>query len=89
VKGLANSLPSNVTLYEYTPITSINYGEKVTLVHDKGSITADKLILANNGFASHFGFLRGRLLPTFLYGSLTRPLSADEQAQLGGKPVWG
>lgn len=89
VKGLANSLPANVTLYEYTPITSINYGDKVTLVHDKGSITADTLILANNAFASHFGFLRGRLLPTFLYGSLTRPLTADEQSQLGGKPVWG
>ncbi|WP_406879961.1 NAD(P)/FAD-dependent oxidoreductase [Serratia marcescens] len=89
VKGLANNLPSNVTLYEYTPITAINYGDKVTLVHDKGSISADKLILANNAFASHFGFLRGRLLPTFLYGSLTRPLTVDEQAQLGGKPVWG
>lgn len=89
VKGLANNLPSNVTLYEYTPITAINYGDKVTLVHDKGSITADKLILANNAFAAHFGFLRGRLLPTFLYGSLTRPLTADEQTRLGGKPVWG
>lgn len=89
VKGLADSLPSNVTLYEYTPITGIHYGDKVTLVHDKGSITADKLILTNNAFASHFGFLRGRLLPTFLYGSLTRPLTDDEQRQLGGKPVWG
>lgn len=89
VKGLADSLPANVTLYEYTPITAINYGEKVTLIHDKGCITADKLILANNAFASHFGFLRGRLLPTFLYGSLTRPLTPEEQAGLGGKPVWG
>lgn len=89
VKGLAESLPSNVTLYEYTPITAINYGDKVTLAHSQGSITADKLILANNAFASHFGFLRGRLLPTFLYGSLTRPLTPDEQTQLGGKPVWG
>lgn len=89
VKGLAESLPANVTLYEYTPITSIDYGDKVTLIHDKGSITADTLILANNGFASHFGFLQRRLLPTFLYGSLSRPLTIDEQAKLGGKPVWG
>ncbi|WP_380178278.1 NAD(P)/FAD-dependent oxidoreductase [Kalamiella sp. sgz302252] len=89
VKGLADSLPANVTLYEYTPISSINYGDKITLRHDKGHIIADKLILANNAFASHFGFLQGRLLPTFLYGSLTRPLSESEQAQLGGKPVWG
>ncbi|MDF7647709.1 FAD-binding oxidoreductase [Erwiniaceae bacterium L1_54_3] len=89
VKGLADNLPSNVTLYEYTPITSIDYGDKVTLVHDKGSITADTLILANNGFASHFGFLQRRLLPTFLYGSLSRQLTEEEQARLGGKPVWG
>lgn len=89
VKGLADNLPANVTLYEYTPITSIDYGDKVTLVHDKGSITADTLILANNGFASHFGFLQRRLLPTFLYGSLSRPLTEEEQARLGGKPVWG
>lgn len=89
VKGLAETLPANVTLYEYTPITAINYGDKVTLIHDKGSITTDKLILANNAFAAHFGFLKGRLLPTFLYGSLTRPLTDTEQQQLGGKPVWG
>ncbi|HBX05751.1 MAG TPA: FAD-dependent oxidoreductase [Leclercia adecarboxylata] len=89
VKGLADNLPSNVTLYENTPITSIDYGDKVTLVHAQGTITADTLILANNAFAAHFGFLHGRLLPTFLYGSLTRPLTAEEQAQLGGKPVWG
>jgi len=89
VKGLADTLPPNVTLYEYTPVTSINYGDKITLIHDKGSITTDKLILANNAFAAHFGFLQGRLLPTFLYGSLTRPLTPEEQAKLGGKPVWG
>jgi SAM-dependent methyltransferase len=62
--------------YEYTPIAAINYGEKVTLVHDKGSITADKLILANNAFASHFGFLRGRLLPGSR-GAEVEMLSAD------------
>ncbi len=89
VKGLADSLPANVTLYEYTPVTAIDYGDKITLIHDKGSITVDTLILANNGFASHFGFLKGRLLPTFLYGSLSRQLTPEEQARLGGKAVWG
>ncbi|WP_370425732.1 NAD(P)/FAD-dependent oxidoreductase (plasmid) [Pantoea vagans] len=89
VKGLADNLPANVTLYEHTPITSVDYGDTVTLMHDRGTITVDTLILANNGFASHFGFLQRRLLPTFLYGSLTRPLTEEEQARLGGKPVWG
>ncbi|WP_437614847.1 NAD(P)/FAD-dependent oxidoreductase [Erwinia sp. V71] len=89
VKGLAETLPANVTLYENTPVTAVDYGDKITLVHEKGTITADKLLLTNNAFAAHFGFLQGRLLPTFLYGSLTRQLTPEEQARLGGKPVWG
>jgi glycine/D-amino acid oxidase-like deaminating enzyme len=89
VKGLADSLPANVTLYEHTPITGVEYGDEIVLAHDQGRITTEKLILTNNAFASHFGFLRGRLLSTFLYGSLTRPLTNHEQAQLGGKDVWG
>ncbi len=89
VKGLADSLPSNVVLYENTPITDVEYGEKVVLRHQNGSITANKLILSNNAFGMHFGFLKGRMLPVFTYGSLTRPLSDEEQAALGGKPFWG
>ncbi|MNT44972.1 Gamma-glutamylputrescine oxidoreductase [compost metagenome] len=36
-----------------------------------------------------FGFLKGRMLPIFTYASITRPLSDEEQARLGGKPFWG
>ncbi|MFJ4345305.1 NAD(P)/FAD-dependent oxidoreductase [Pseudomonas sp. NPDC089401] len=89
VKGLADHLPANVTLYENTPITAIDQGERITLTHPRGTIVTDKLILANNGFASAFGFLKGRLLPTFLYASLSRQLTDEEQARLGGQPVWG
>lgn len=89
VKGLADSLPSNVTLYENTAITGIEYGEKTVLAHSNGRITADKLVLANNAFGQRFGFLQRTMLPLFLYASLTRPLTADEQARLGGKSFWG
>ena len=89
VKGLAESLPSNVTLYEWTPITDVEYGAKTVLRHANGSITADKLLLANNAFGGHFGFLKGTMLPVFTYASLTRPMTAAEQARLGGKPYWG
>lgn len=89
VKGLADSLPSNVTLYENTPITEVEYGEKVVLKHQDGQITADKLILANNAFGQRFGFLQHTMLPVFLYASMTRPLTEEEQAQLGGKSFWG
>ncbi len=89
VKGLADSLPANVSLYENTPITGVEYGEKTVLTHAFGSITADKLILTNNAFGMSFGFLKGKMLPVFTYASITRPLTADEQARLGGKPYWG
>ncbi|CAM2143634.1 gamma-glutamylputrescine oxidase [Pararobbsia alpina] len=93
VKGLADCLPSNVTLYERTPITEVDYGDqagdKIVLGHANGRITTDKLILANNAFGMRFGFLQRTMLPVFLYASLTRPLSDEEQAQLGGKSFWG
>lgn len=89
VKGLADSLPSNVSLYERTPITEVDYGDKVVLRHANGLITADKLVLTTNAFGMSFGFLKGRMLPVFTYGSITRPLTEEEQARLGGKPYWG
>ncbi|HKT98465.1 MAG TPA: FAD-binding oxidoreductase [Paraburkholderia sp.] len=89
VKGLADCLPPNVSLYENTPITGVEYGEKIVLEHRTGRITADKLVLANNAFGMRFGFLPRAMLPVFLYASLTRPLTEAEQAQLGGKPFWG
>ncbi|MDR8726836.1 NAD(P)/FAD-dependent oxidoreductase [Burkholderia pseudomultivorans] len=89
VKGLADCLPPNVTLYENTPITGVDYGDKVVLAHRNGRITVDKLVLANNAFGMRFGFLERTMLPVFLYASLTRPLSTAEQARLGGKPFWG
>lgn len=89
VKGLADTLPPNVTLYENTPITEVDYGDKVTLTHAGGRIVTDKLILANNAFGARFGFLQRTVLPMYLYASLTRPLTDAEQASLGGKPFWG
>lgn len=89
VKGLADSLPSNVTLYENTAITDVEYGDKVVLMHRQGRIVTDKLLLANNAFGARFGFLKHTVLPMYLYASLTRPLTDVEQAQLGGKAFWG
>ncbi|MEZ1318236.1 FAD-binding oxidoreductase [Pseudomonas fluorescens] len=89
VKGLADSLPANVTLHENTVITDVEYGSRTVLRHAGGSITADKLLLTNNAFGQHFGFLKGRMLPVFTYASLTRPMTEQEQARLGGKPYWG
>lgn len=89
VKGLANSLPDNVQLFENTPITSYEKGDKITLTHANGKIVTDNLILGNNCFVPQFGFLKNRILPMFTYAGLTRPLTPSEQDLLGGKNYWG
>lgn len=89
VKGLADSLPENVTLHENTPVSAVEYGSRITLKHEHGEIVGDKLLLTNNAFASSFGFLKRRLLPIFTYASMTRVLTEEEQFRLGGLPAWG
>ena len=89
VKGLADNLPENITVFENTLISGFDYGDKITLVHNRGKIVAEKLLLTNNSYASGFGFYTGRLLPVFTYGGITRPLTTEEQQALGGKASWG
>lgn len=89
VKGLADNLPANVRLFEDTPITAVEYEPNIVLHHATGRIMAEKLVLANNAFGTHFGFLERKIIPIFTYGSLTRPLTKAEQESLGGQPFWG
>ncbi|EPC00256.1 hypothetical protein L861_07105 [Litchfieldella anticariensis FP35 = DSM 16096] len=91
VRGLGATLPENVRLFEDTPVREINVGNPHTLVTDKGRLKAPRLVLANNAYAAQFGQLglKGRLLPVYTYGSLTRPLNEQELADLGGEESWG
>lgn len=91
VRGLAQTLPENVTLYEDTPVHKIEVGKPHTLVTDQGRIQAPRLVLANNAYAAQFGQLglKGRILPVYTYGSLTQPLDSAQLAALGGEENWG
>ncbi|MAO49551.1 FAD-binding oxidoreductase [Halomonas titanicae] len=91
VRGLGATLPSNVTLYEDSPVRNIIIGNPHTLVTDLGHLQAPKIVLANNAYAAQFSQLglKGRILPMYTYGSLTRPLTASEQQTLGGEESWG
>ena len=89
-RGLARSLPANVTLYEDSPVLNIDIGKPHTLSTADGSISAPRMIMANNAYAAPFAELglRGRLLPVYTYASLTRELTPEEQARLGGDESW-
>jgi glycine/D-amino acid oxidase-like deaminating enzyme len=84
VRGLGATLPENVRVYEDSPVREIVVGKPHTLVTDRGRITAPRLILANNAYASQFDKLglKGLMLPIYTYGSLTRRLTPEELATL-------
>ena len=90
VRGVASGLQSNrVTIYENSPVIALERQGTWIARTPKGRVTAPRVILAVNGHLNSFGFLPGRLMHVFTYASMTRALTTDEVARLGGEPVWG
>ncbi len=90
VRGLATGLRSNrVTIHENSPVTDLTRNGDWTATTPSGRVTAPRVILAVNGHLQSFGYLPGRLMHVFTYASMTRALTADECARLGGATTWG
>ncbi|WP_189799535.1 FAD-binding oxidoreductase [Tateyamaria sp. syn59] len=90
VRGVARGLASNrVQIFENSPVTALNRTGNWTATTPGGSVIAPKVILAVNGHLNSFGYLKNRLMHVFTYASMTRPLTAQESASLGGQAVWG
>ncbi len=90
VRGVAGGLRSNrVLIREKSPVISLEKQDNWVAVTPKGKVTAPRVILAVNGHLESFGFATGRLMHVFTYASMTRALTPDEVARLGGQPIWG
>lgn len=90
VRGIAAGLRSNrVSIYENSPVTSLERKDDWVATTPKGQVSAPRVIMAVNGHLNSFGFLPGRLMHVFTYASLTRALTPDEAVRLGGYPMWG
>ncbi len=90
VRGVAKGLVSNrVSLHEMSPVTRLDWAGDWVATTPSGQVTAPKVILAVNGHAESFGFFTGQLMHVFTYASMTRILTRDEQARLGGQARWG
>jgi glycine/D-amino acid oxidase-like deaminating enzyme len=89
VRGLANALPDNVELYENSPVTGIEYGDIVAAQTKGGTIRADGVVLAVNGFAPDFGHYKNKLFFIHAFASMTRQLNDVEHASLGAPDDWG
>lgn len=89
VRGLADTLPENVELYEHTPAISVEYSNGVRIQTPEGSIYAPKMILGVNGFAPGFDALKKKVIPFYAHASLSRPLTDVEQEAYGVVEDWG
>ncbi|WP_293576735.1 FAD-binding oxidoreductase [Phaeobacter sp.] len=89
-QGLATTLPDQVTCYDNSPVRRIDRdGAGWLLELAGGTITAPQVIVAVNAFFPRLALKSLRLFPLALTASLTRPLTAEEEAQIGHAPSWG
>ena len=89
VFGLADNLPSNVTLYENTPVLKMTVDKTNKLVVPNATITAEKVIMACNYESLAHGQSKQRAVGVTLSGSITRVLTKDELRGLGNQSSWG
>ena len=90
IRELGRAVATGAQIYENSAVIHLDRAGDGWLARTaKGSIAADKVILAVNGMAEKFGYFTGRLMHIFTYASMTRALTADEVKRLGGVPKWG
>ena len=89
IRGLAECLPENVTLFENSPVTELDASGPVVLTTPNGHVTSPKLILATNAYTPGTGYFSRALLPFAAFASLSRPMTSEEQSTLGGRSSWG
>ena len=89
IRGLADSLPASVRLFEHSPVRSLRRDTKWRLATGDATITADCVVLATNAAVKQFGHLRDRLVTIYTYAAISEAMAPEDAAQLGGMTNWG
>ena len=90
IRELAKGLVGlGVSIYENSPVTHLKRNTIWRANTPNGSVSAPKVILAVNGHVQGFGHFANRLMHVHTYASMTRALTSDECARLGGHAHWG
>lgn len=89
IRGLADSLPENVFLWEGEPVVAVHRGKPHRVVTRSTELTSPRIVIANNGFARKLGFARDRVFTIYTYAGLTPTLDAGDFQRLGEDAEWG
>ncbi|KAF1028827.1 MAG: Gamma-glutamylputrescine oxidoreductase [Burkholderia plantarii] len=89
MRGLAATLPANVQVYEMSCVRRIEArGGRQQLRFDHGTLDAAQVVLCTNAYAAASSADTAGLLPVYTFASMTRELTRDEVARLGGQRAW-
>ena len=89
VRGLADTLPSNVHLFERSPVVAMRKQGRWRLDTADARIEADTVVMATNSAIKTFGYLRDRLVTIYTYAAITEAIGPNNVAALGSMPSWG
>lgn len=91
VKGLADSLPAQVEVYENSAITDLQRtpGKGWTACTVNGEVQAKQVLICVGAFLPRVGVKRSGTFPLELSASITRPLTEDRWQQLFDEQGWG
>lgn len=80
--GLA--IGSGARLYERSPVQSVRkVGSKFHVASDGGTVTADKVVFATNGYTHLIPGMGSRQLPACVFIVVTEPLNAAQREAIG------
>ena len=80
-RELANGLAKQgVEIFENSRVAKMERADDAwSITTDKGILSANTVILATNGHAESFGFFKRRLIHIYLFASMTRALTGEEE----------
>ena len=88
--NLVSALPENVSIYEKTPVTKVEYATKHHVCETpQGVIRARVVLLCNAAYLTKSGFFDHTAIPVYTYGSMTRVLTDKELKTLGAHAPFG
>ena len=88
-RGLGQTLPDNVVVFEETPVRSVKPGSPVQIECAQGTISSANILLTTNAFITKLDYLKRDVFPLIECASLSRPLNEYEQNLMKGAPDWG
>lgn len=74
---------AGAVIYEHSPVSQIDRGDRFRLQTPGGAVTADRIVLATNAYSHLLPGLRRSQAPVFTHMVVTEPLS-DEQLEVIG-----